>query len=115
MLNHQEEPMDYEMSSEYNEAKKLWEIKASGEIDIFNSGEFKEEVSALIKEKPADVCIDCGSLKYIDSTGLGAMVALLKAVREYGGRMTLKNVGSNMQRLLQITSLDKSFQAEGLD
>ncbi|MDR1706131.1 MAG: STAS domain-containing protein [Clostridiales bacterium] len=105
--------MDYEMVAEYNNAKRLWEINASGEIDIFNSGEFKDEVSALIKEKPADICIDCGNLKYIDSTGLGAMVALLKSVREYGGRMTLRNVGSNMQRLLQITSLDKSFHAEG--
>jgi anti-sigma B factor antagonist len=105
--------MDYEMCAEYNEAKRLWEIEVSGEIDIFNSGEFKEAVGALIKEKPGDVSIDCGNLKYIDSTGLGAMVALLKAVREYGGRMTLRNVGSNMQRLLQITSLDKSFNAEG--
>ena len=105
--------MDYEIQSSYNELKKMWEVKVSGEIDIFNSNDFKDKINRLLDEKPADLHLDCGYLKYIDSTALGALVAILKRVKSYDGNVYLANVNSNMNRLLKITKLDKSFTIAG--
>ncbi len=105
--------MDYELTYSFNERLGVWEVNLTGEIDIFNSDGFKERVLAMIQKKPAGLRIDCGGLKYLDSTGLGAFVSLYKGVKDHNGGFALCNVGSNLMRLLKITNLDELFTAEG--
>lgn len=105
--------MEFDIQSCFNEDKNCWEIKASGEIDIFNSNGFKDSINVLIEKKQADLIIDCISLRYIDSTALAALVSILKKVKNYGCTIKLRNVSPNMTRLLKITSLDNEFVIEG--
>ncbi|MDR2904203.1 MAG: STAS domain-containing protein, partial [Clostridiales bacterium] len=84
-----------------------------GEIDIFNSNNFKEKLLALAAENPRDLRIDCANLKYMDSTALGALVAVLKNVKLYDGTVFLSNLKPNLTKLFKITNLDKVFIIEG--
>jgi anti-sigma B factor antagonist len=101
--------MDYELDYAFNEDRKTWEVKLAGEVDIFNSDRFKDAVISLISDKPADVTVDCGGLNYIDSTALGALVALHKAALQAGRSITLVNLSANIRRLLKITNLENIF------
>lgn len=96
-----------------NEEIKAWEVSLEGEIDIFNSEEVKSALLAIIEEKAQNVIIDCKDLSYIDSTGLSALVAMLKSVKEYSGEVTLKNLLPNVYKVIKITNLDKLFIIEG--
>ena len=105
--------MDYQLTAAYDEEKREWKIKVSGEIDIFNSNAFKESLNTLIGEKQASLIIECSELKYIDSTALGSLVAVLKNVKAYGGEVKLENLRKSLTKLFKITNLDKAFVIEG--
>ena len=105
--------MDCEVKSSYNEAEIRWDVDVSGEIDIFNSETFKETLIALISQNETGIHINCAELSYIDSTGLGALVSVLKKVRLYGGDIVLSNLKHTISKLFKITNLDKAFVMEG--
>ena len=105
--------MDFILSSNFNETKNLWEVFITGEIDIYNSIKFKESLCNLIDNKPTDIHIYCEKLEYIDSTGLGSLVAILKKVRQYNGNIHLFNLTASVSKLFKITDLNKVFIIEG--
>lgn len=105
--------MDFSVNSNYDEKNNYWLINVAGEIDIFNSAEFKTTILELLEEKPTDIKIDCENLSYIDSTGLGALIAVLKKSKSYNKEICLKNVRPSLSKLFKITNLDKVFVIEG--
>lgn len=105
--------MDYTFDSEFNDARNCWHIKVTGEIDIFNSNEFKASLLTLAGEHAGDLMIDCSELTYMDSTALGSLVAVLKNVKLYNGAIHLLRLKPNLTKLFKITNLDKVFMIEG--
>lgn len=97
----------------YNEKNNIWEVSLSGEIDVFNSEEVKNELLKMTDEKEKNISIDCKDLSYIDSTGLSVLVALLKRAKAYSGDVSLKNLLPNVYKVIKITNLDKLFIIEG--
>lgn len=83
-----------------------------GEIDIHTSPMFKDEVNRIIDKKIINIVINCSSLDYIDSTGLGALIAILKRVKEKNLNLKIINLKPNIYKLFDITGLDKIFNIE---
>jgi anti-sigma B factor antagonist len=54
--------------------------------------------------------IDLGDTGYIDSSGLGMLVALSKQVREQGGELRLANLNEDLRTLFELTKLDTLFR-----
>jgi len=104
--------MDYEVKTSFNKSEKHWDVTVCGEIDIFNSNDFKEKLMELTKQNEADIYIRCENLSYIDSTGLGTLVAVLKTVKLYGGEIRLIKTKNAVSKLFRITNLDKAFVLE---
>ncbi len=105
--------MDFSMTFEFSENPKSWLINIEGEVDIFNSAEMKTKLIELIEENPADIKIECSKLTYIDSTGLGALIAVLKKIKEYEKSIYFQNLKPSLSKLFKITNLDKVFIIEG--
>lgn len=57
------------------------------------------------------VVLDASKLEFVDSTGLGALVSLLKAIGP-SGTFVLVGAGKQMQKLLSVTRLDRVFTME---
>jgi anti-sigma B factor antagonist len=55
------------------------------------------------------VIIDMSRVDFLDSTGLGVLVAGLKRVRAHGGSLTLVVGGERVLRIFRITGLTKVF------
>lgn len=105
--------MDLSINTTYSESENLWKVTAKGEIDIFNSQDFKAKLLELLSEREINIAIDCDALTYIDSTGLGSLIAVLKRSKEFGGEIALYNVKPTLYKLFKITNLDKVFKIEG--
>jgi anti-sigma B factor antagonist len=61
------------------------------------------------------VLIDAAAVEFIDSSGLGVLVFLLKQMGE-GGRIVVAGARPAVRRLFQITKLDGVFQlSDSLD
>ena len=105
--------MDYDIAGSYNEENGSWEITLTGEFDIFNSVNLKNELNKFIEENNADLVLDCDTLSYMDSTSIGSLVAVLKNVKAYGGKVVLRELKPNLLKLFRITNLNKVFEIEG--
>jgi len=88
---------------------ECWRVSLQGEIDLYNSAELKSQLIQLMDEHIADIYVDCKWLDYIDSTGLGTLVAAFKNIKSHDKGMHLFNVKPSILKLFRITNLDKVF------
>ena len=84
-------------------------VDVGGELDLYTAPSFRESVlEAAGDTDPPKVIVDFRGLGFIDSSGLGAIVACLKHLRERGGDLALAAPeGSGLRRLLDLTGLDR--------
>lgn len=81
-------------------------LKLEGEVDVYTSPLLKEKIETLIKAKRPFIVLDLKGLSYMDSTGLGIMLAELMRVRNNGGNMVLVSPQKIIQKILRITNTD---------
>ncbi|NLJ78199.1 MAG: STAS domain-containing protein [Tissierellia bacterium] len=105
--------MALDISIEFDEKNDAWNVSPRGEIDIYTSPELKKELIERLKERRASLFMDFKDLDYIDSTGLGALISILKIIRDDDKKIYIKNVKPNIRKLFDITDLDKIFIIEG--
>jgi anti-sigma B factor antagonist len=98
-----------EIFKNYNDEEGLWEVQLVGDADIQTSSKLKDELSAMLDENETGMRLDCDKLSYIDSTGLGVLIGILKRVKTSGKDITILKAQANMKKLLSITGLDKIF------
>jgi|SRR5579859_1209861 len=56
------------------------------------------------------IVLDLSQVQYIDSGGLGALVAVLTSARAAGGDLRLTGMNERVSRVLKITRLDRVFR-----
>ena len=105
--------MSLDIDSQYDEKEEKWVFKAQGDLDIYTSSQFKEEVLKHFNEKETDIIINGEELEYVDSTGLGALISLLKTVKEKEAKIYIEDVKPNIRKIFDITDLDKLFIFRG--
>lgn len=84
-------------------------IELIGNLDIYNNKKFKEKLADIYEDLDKDLVVDCARLEYIDSTGLGSFISLLKLTRDEEKEITVKNLKKNIKKVFKITDLDKLF------
>lgn len=84
-------------------------IELIGDLDIYNNKKFKEKLADIYEDLDKDLVVDCSKLEYIDSTGLGSFISLLKLTRDEEKEITVKNLKKNIKKVFKITDLDKLF------
>ena len=70
----------------------------------------KHDIEDLISRGRLDVVLNLAQVPYIDSGGLGQLVASYGSVKKAGGAMKLVNVNSRNHDLLSITRLVTVFE-----
>jgi len=88
------------------------EILPIGEIDIYTSPMFKKEVIDIINAENKNIVVNSERLDYLDSTGLGVFMSILKTIKEKNLSIKLINVKPNIFKLFDITGLNKIFNIE---
>lgn len=69
-----------------------------------------DRVHGLIGAGIKQVVVDLGKVKWINSSGLGALMASLTTLRNAGGDLKLAQVGKKIESLLLITKLISVFE-----
>lgn len=79
-------------------------------VDVTNAREFVDAIQVLVHQEEKRIIIDCSQTETIDSTALGALIQLHKAIRAYAGVLQLAAVGDGVRRVLAITRIDRIFE-----
>lgn len=61
----------------------------------------------------AKVVLDLGSVDFMDSLGLEALLSASTAMGQKGGRLALAGMNSRLRRLLEITHLQEVLETHG--
>lgn len=101
-----------DIREKFDAETNTWEVHLGGEIDIYNAPELKQHLNELIQKVQGNILIDCRDLNYVDSTGLGVLISVLKKVKEYDGDIKIKNLKPYIHKIFTITGLDKIFSVE---
>lgn len=77
-----------------------------GELDLAVAAEFRAVVEPLIPVEK-QVVLNLRELTYIDSTGLGIFIFLLKARKAEGLDFAVEEIPANIKRLFDLTGIAK--------
>ena len=86
-------------------------ISCSGRI-VFGdeSSMLREEVKKAIAEGQKRIVLNLGDVNYVDSGGLGTLVALDASARNGGSTIRLANLTKRIGELMQVTKLLTVFE-----
>jgi anti-sigma B factor antagonist len=83
-----------------------------GRITTETSGLFKAEVKKLVPQSKL-IIVDLSKVDYIDSSGLGTVLATYISAKSAGCTVRLVNLSQRIKDLLQLTRLASVFEGYG--
>ena len=86
---------------------------AAPRVDIEVAGQFRAALLQLIEQGHRSLVVDMSEVSFIDSSGLGALVSALKALKtqERNGDIKLANLQQPVVALLEIIRLQRVFSS----
>lgn len=84
-------------------------IAPTGRLDVAGAPTLKDAVSEAVKKGQPRLIIDLEGVSFVDSTGLGSVIAALKQVRGSKGDLRLAAPNQQVRVVLELTTLDRVF------
>ncbi|GAB4194990.1 MAG: hypothetical protein Fur006_41140 [Coleofasciculaceae cyanobacterium] len=81
-------------------------------LDAFSEATFRKVVSKHIEEGPTHIILDLSKIDFVDSSGLGALVQLVKKAQQEGGSLQIVT-NPRVTQTVKLVRLEKflSLQA----
>lgn len=93
-----------------NEKNQVQILGLKGRLDLSSGGGLKEKVKSLMEENNNTIHLNLSQVDFINSSGLGVLVSIMKEIRLQKGRLTLSNLASYVQEIFEITQLSHIFE-----
>ncbi len=75
-----------------------------------DSTEVREKIYSLLQDDVKKIVLDLGKVKWINSSGLGSLIAAMTSIKNKGGEMRLANITEKVESVFMITQLIKVFK-----
>ena len=96
------------MDIEVTRSAAITVIVPQGDLDMAAADQMKRVLTGLVNEGSVKLLVDLGSVGYIDSSGMGALVATLKHARTAGGDLRLCALQDDVRAIFEMTRLIKA-------
>jgi anti-anti-sigma factor len=87
-------------------------IGVVGQLGGADREELQRLVSEQLAEDAVEFIVDFADDGFIDSRGLGGLVAAAKKIRKHGAQLRVTNLNGDLRRLFEMTRLDEFFDFE---
>lgn len=92
-------------------AEAVWAVIHHDTLDEATIQQMQAEVTAAASQKTnLPVILDLSNVSFIPSTGLGALVSLMRAIKKEGRRFVLVGLQPDVRTALAVTHLDKLLE-----
>ncbi|MEH2421212.1 MAG: STAS domain-containing protein [Nostoc sp.] len=85
-------------------------LEISGILDGIRGNELRREVSNIVDGGADILLLDLKEVKFIDSSGLGALVSAMQIVRTANGKLFVCSISDQVRMLFELTKMDRIFQ-----
>jgi anti-anti-sigma factor len=82
-------------------------VHLDGRLDLVSAGETKRRLVEAVEGGQRRLVVDMADVDFVDSSGLGAIIGVLKAARQAGGDVRIARPTSQLQSILELTMLDR--------
>src|SRR5688572_16880601 len=86
-------------------------VHLAGDLDVATAPRVRAALLEALVGSP-NVVVECAALDFLDSTGLGVLIAARTRARTAGGSLLLTGVRPQLERLLAVTGVDRLFRIE---
>lgn len=87
-----------------------WTVVAvAGEIDVATAPRLRKEAIAIVGEGHHRMVLDLEAVDFLDSTGLGVLIGVLRRINSVGGELRLVCSTPRILDLFSLTGLDRVF------
>lgn len=90
----------------------LWVRVLSERIDAASAIRFKDLMRDATRDPPARVLLDLARVDFLDSSGLGAVVAVMKSLED-GCVLELCGLRPRVEKVFRLTRMDAVFTIHG--
>ncbi|OHD63220.1 MAG: hypothetical protein A2176_11665 [Spirochaetes bacterium RBG_13_51_14] len=98
------------MDIEIKDDPEVISVVVNGDIEMMTIKNFKEKLFEIGHTTDKDIEIDLSHVDYIDSSGVGVLISLLKLQKKKGRDLNIKKVSSKVLNVLKLSSLSDVFK-----
>ncbi len=92
-------------------AQVVWAVIQRSRLDDAAIEQMQRQVTAAAAQQPSQpVVLDMSQVDFVPSLALGALVSLMRRLKQDGHRFLLVGVHPEVRTILAITRLDKLFE-----
>jgi len=103
--------MDHEFDIQKRKKGDVIVLDLTGSLTVgANEQAFKDAVSDLISRKYNRIVVNLGSVEFMDSSGIGALVKSYTTITQNGGKLKLLQPNKMIRHTLKITGLLGIFE-----
>jgi len=84
-------------------------VAPTGRLDVAGAPALRDAIGDAVRNGPSKVVIDMEGVSFVDSTGLGSVIAALKQIRSSQGELRLAAPNQQVRVVLELTTLDRVF------
>lgn len=84
-------------------------LEIEGEIDLYNNLQITDKIKEAMDNNYSHVLINLAKCEYIDSSGIGVLIASLSKLKKMGGSLRLCNVYQKVRKIFELTKLTGFF------
>ncbi len=95
------------MQHELEERDGVAVLRVTGDVDVSHALALRSVLGAVLAEPDPQVLVDCTSVGFVDSAGVGLLVTAHRRATEAGGRFHLAAVQPAVAHILQLTRADR--------
>lgn len=85
-------------------------LAPSGILDGTQAEEIRTQVNSALANGAKTLLMDLKDTTFVDSSGLGTLVSVLKKVRAQECEMVVCSINPQVKMLFELTSMDQVFQ-----
>ncbi|MBD2562839.1 MULTISPECIES: STAS domain-containing protein [Nostoc] len=86
-------------------------LELSGILDGIRGNELRREISGLLANGAEILLLDMKEVKFIDSSGLGALVSGMQMARNANAKLFVCSINDQVRMLFELTKMDRIFQS----
>ncbi len=87
------------------------EVTVAGRLNMVTASALREVIQGQIGDNHPRIAIDLSRVVFLDSSGLGALIAGLKSTRQAGGDLRLVQPAEQAQLVLELTNMNTVLQS----
>ncbi len=86
-------------------------LRPVGRLNMVTASSMREAIGSAVAAGRPKVVVDLAGVEFLDSSGLGALIAGLKTTRQAGGDLRIAAPNDQVSLVLRVTNLERILTA----